>query len=47
MTHELGHSAGLRHCDNTYRDNTMYYSSVRMKQSAVRWNGETRQAESI
>ena len=39
MTHELGHSAGLGHSDNTYRNNTMYYSSDRTetKRRTLAW----------
>ena len=42
MTHELGHSIGLGHCDTTYRDNTMYYSSARneTKRRTLEW-GDT------
>ena len=39
MTHELGHSTGLGHSDNTYRNNTMYYSSNRAetKRRTLEW----------
>ena len=39
MTHELGHSTGLGHSDNTYRNNTMYYSSSRAetKRRSLAW----------
>ena len=39
MTHELGHSTGLGHSDNIYRNNTMYYSSGRAetKRRTLAW----------
>ncbi len=42
MTHELGHSTGLGHSDNTYRNNTMYYSSGRAetKRRTLEWGDE-------
>ncbi len=39
MTHELGHSTGLGHSDNTHSNNTMYYSSNRAetKRRTLAW----------
>lgn len=42
VTHEMGHSVGLFHCDDAYDDNTMYFSSTRgeTKRRTLEWGDE-------